>query len=304
MRTYYLYGLIDPNLKTPKYIGITNDVTKRFEEHLRDTSVTKKTKWIKSLKEGGQLPKLKILKETNDVYKVIEWEKLYIEKLSKKYNLTNSTSGGEYYGIGTPIQVFDLEGNYLETYNSMIEYAELLGKENYSAISAVCLRKRNYAYNRIFRYLGDNVTEEDLKKLKESFHNRDEKKVYIISLYGDILGEFDSIQAASKAGFGNSASISGVLNNKKGYLTVNGNFACLSPDDYNVKLKNYMGNTLPIQCYSLNGKHEKTFYRFKDAMEYCNCSSMTSIKMCLIGKQHKAYNHLWKYSWDSSDLNV
>lgn len=68
MRKYYLYGLFDPNLKTPKYIGITNNVPKRFEDHLRDNSVTKKTKWIKSLKEGGQLPKIKILKETDDVY--------------------------------------------------------------------------------------------------------------------------------------------------------------------------------------------------------------------------------------------
>lgn len=122
--------------------------------------------------------------------------------------MTNSTPGGEYFGIGTPIQVFDLEGNFIETYNSMIEYAELLGKTDYSSISAVCMRKRNYAYGKIFRYLGDTVTAEDLEKLNNTLHNRDKKHVLIISLYGELLGEFESIQQASKAGFGNSASIS------------------------------------------------------------------------------------------------
>lgn len=208
MRKYYLYALIDPDLGTPKYIGITNNPDKRLQEHIKDTAATKKAKWISSLKEGGKLPTLKILRDTNDVHEVIQWEKECIEKLSNKYNLTNSTLGGEYYGIGTPIKVFDLDGNFLETYSSMIEYAELLGKSDYSSISAVCLRKRNYAYGRIFRYLDDTVTEEDLTKLRDSLHNRDKKHVLIISLYGEVLGEFESIQQASKAGFGNSAGIS------------------------------------------------------------------------------------------------
>lgn len=186
----------------------------------------------------------------------------------------------------------------------MIEYAELLGRENYSDISAVCLRKRNYACDRIFRYLGDTVTDEDLKKLKESLHNRDGKKVYIYSIDGNILGKFNSIQEASKAGFGNSASISGVLNNKEGYITVKGNFACSSPGDYKAKLQRYMKGKSPIQCYSLDGKHEKTFYKIADAVKYCNCTSRTSIRCCLNGTQYKAYNHLWRYSWDSSDLKI
>lgn len=53
MRKYYLYALIDPNLNSPKYIGITNNPSKRLQEHIEDTAITKKTKWISSLKEGG-----------------------------------------------------------------------------------------------------------------------------------------------------------------------------------------------------------------------------------------------------------
>lgn len=302
MRKYYLYALIDPNLNSPKYIGITNNPERRLQEHIEDSTITKKTKWISSLKEGGKLPTIKVLKQTNNVHEVIEWEKEYIKNLYNIYNLTNSTSGGEYFGIGTPIQVFDLNGNFLETYNSMVEYAELLGKKEYSSISAVCLRKRNYAYNRIFRYLDDTVTEEDLNKLKKTLHSRDKKHVFIISLYGKILGQFESIQQASKAGFGNSASISQVLNEVEGFHTVNGNFACWNVEDYQNKLKRYMKNTLPIQCYDLNGKHLKTFYKYADALNFCNGKNITSIKKCAQGKQNKAYGYKWKLTWNTNNI--
>ena len=125
MRTYYLYALMDPNLNIPKYIGITNNPDERLKHHINDKSITKKTKWINSLKDGGLLPTIKILKETQDVNQVIKWEIKAVTLLKEKFKLTNSTLGGEYKGIGTPINVFDLQGNYLETYDSMIEYTEI-----------------------------------------------------------------------------------------------------------------------------------------------------------------------------------
>lgn len=81
MRKYYLYALFDPNLKIPKYIGITNNPDRRYLEHLEDTNNTKKTRWIQSLKQGNKIPIMKVVKDTDDVHKVIEWEKLYIAKL-------------------------------------------------------------------------------------------------------------------------------------------------------------------------------------------------------------------------------
>ena len=40
---YFLYSLNDPDLNTPKYIGVSNNPTRRFDEHLNDQSITKKT---------------------------------------------------------------------------------------------------------------------------------------------------------------------------------------------------------------------------------------------------------------------
>lgn len=49
----------------------------------------------------------------------------------------------------------------------MIEYCEInnLPKNAVAGISSVCLRKRNYTYNKIFRYINDTVTKEDLIRL-------------------------------------------------------------------------------------------------------------------------------------------
>lgn len=81
-----------------------------------------------------------------------------------------------------------------------------------------------------------------------------------------------------------------------------GNFACWNLDDYRHKLKRYMGDTLPIQCYDLEGNHIRTFYKYADAVKFCNRKSMTSIKACATGKQKQAYGYRWKLTWDTSNI--
>lgn len=187
------------------------------------------------------LPILKIVKHTNNVQEIIKSEIDYIEKYKDEYQLTNTTKGGEYLGIGTPIDVFDLEGNFIESYNSMIEFAELynLGINSVSSISAVCKRKRNYAYNFIFRYSGDIVTEEDLKKLKENFNKRDPKHIVIFDLEGNILGEFDSIHEASRHGFGSVSQIMSARNNTI-CCSIYNNLIGNSIEDYPKLITNYL----------------------------------------------------------------
>ena len=46
MRKYFLYSLNDPDSNIPRYIGITNNPEKRFNDHLIDNHNTKKCKWI------------------------------------------------------------------------------------------------------------------------------------------------------------------------------------------------------------------------------------------------------------------
>lgn len=313
MKKYYLYALFDPNLKIPKYIGISNNPERRFKEHIEDVSDTKKTRWIKSLKEGGQLPILKVVRETENVNIVIAWEKKAIEKFQDKYSLTNSTKGGEYYAIGTPIKVFDISGNFLETYNSMIEYAELIGlnPNSYSSISAVCLRKRNYAYNRIFRYINDTVTEEDLKKLEESFHKRDPVHFFIYDLKGNILGEFNCLEEAERQGFGQAGAISRVLREIPGHSSIKNNLVCYDENDYLSKLTKYMKekthNKLksPISMYDLDGNYLDTFYTIADAARAASGKDgkiRNTIRHCCDTQSSKSLEKQWRYGISKENI--
>lgn len=311
MRKYFLYSLNDPDLNTPKYIGVSNNPTRRFDEHLNDQSITKKTKWIQKLKEGGKIPNLEVLKETNSIEEVLTWEIDYIKKYKEIYNLVNTTSGGEYYGIGTPILVFDLEGNYLSSYSSMIEYAELnnLPPTSVSSISQVCLRNRNYAYNHIFRYINDTVTQEDLNKLKKSYHARDPKHFVIMSIDGKILGEFNSLQEAEKQGFGKQNILSEVLREVVDQNTVKGNLICYSASEYEYRLNKYKKGLSKgklsngLSKYDLDGNYIETFYTYKDAVLSVSSSKNGGlIKQCCELKYKQAYGYQWRYG--DSKVNI
>jgi len=310
MRKYYLYALYDPIFKIPKYIGISNNPERRFKEHLEDLSNTKKTRWIAALKSKNLIPILKVIKETDDVHKVIKWEQQSINKLKDKYDLVNTTSSGEYYAIGTPIKVYTMKGEYLESYNSMIEYCEIhhLNSNCVSGISNVCLRKRNYCYNHIFRYLDDEVTEKDLSRLEYELHNRDAKHIYVYTIEGILVGEYESIQQAAKAGISNVAGISGVINNR--LHSTNGYIICESPNDFDSKLDKYIKGVSKytitegyINQYTLDGKYIESFNSYSEAARKVNGTSGI-IKKCCIGeyKQHKGY--VWRISKNTNDLEI
>lgn len=299
-RIYYLYALFDPNLNIPKYIGITCDPKRRFRKHIEDKTITKKTKWIQSLISGGKMPVMKLLKKTEDVHKVIDWEIKAISLLKDKYKLTNTTDGGEYAEIGTPIKVFNMQGVFESEWKSMIDYAEHNGLDDnaVASISHVCLRKRNYAYNKIFRYIDDTVTEDDLKRLNNSLGVRDSKKVYIMSLQGEILGEFDSIQKAVDAGFGLRSGISEALSGKR--ACVHGNIACNHPSEFEERLTKYIQSNSKgslkgkFSQYDLSGNLINTFITMKDAV---NSSGATNkgIKQCLDDLYGQAGGFQWEY---------
>lgn len=304
MRNYYLYVLIDPNVKIPKYIGISNNAERRFKEHLEDISNTPKVNWINKLKSGGKLPILKVIKSTSDVKQVCAWERKAIAEYKEKWGLTNATKGGEYYAIGTPIDVFDLKGNYIDSYNSMIEFAELKGlSENaVSGISAVCLRKRNYAYNYIFRYTGDIVSEEDLVRLNNSLNRNKTRYVYITDLDGNLLGEFESARKAEFAGFGKENQILSCLNHPETHCSVNGNLVMDSLDNYPKLIENYLLHVNDhggwVTQYDLNGNYIARFTTMLGAITSLGKTSLTAIRECLTRNtsNYKAYGFMWRYS--------
>lgn len=309
-RNYYLYVLIDPNVKIPKYIGISNNAERRFKEHLEDTSNTKKTRWIKSLKDVGQLPVLKVCKSTTDVKQVCEWERQAIAKYKDVYNLVNSTLGGEYYAVGRSIDVYDLDCNYLNTFSSMVEYCELngLNTDNYSSISAVCQRKRNYAYRHVFRYSGDIITEEDKLRLKKSLDKHSYKHLIVTDIYGSILGEYDSVSNITKDGYGSESQIYSHLNHIEKFCSVCNKFIMENIEEYPIIIRNYLEHVNDhggwITQYSLDGTYINRFPTMSAAIKSLGKTSLTAIKTCLErgDSSTKAYGYLWRYSLDKENI--
>lgn len=92
-----IYGLLCPDTHICRYVGYTNNVTKRYKQHCRfseNQGNTKRKNWLRKLIEDGKKPEIIIL-ESN----VVDWneaEKRWV-KYYRFYSgdlLTNTADGG------------------------------------------------------------------------------------------------------------------------------------------------------------------------------------------------------------------
>lgn len=94
----YIYKLLDPKTKEIRYIGQTNNITRRFNDHISsslnensDCYNTYKGRWIRKLINDGHKPIIEIIEkcETLEISNIREC--FFIEKFTKDgYRLTNS----------------------------------------------------------------------------------------------------------------------------------------------------------------------------------------------------------------------
>ena len=105
---------------------------------------------------------------------------------------------------------FDSMGIYIKTFDSITDAA----KETCSPRTKIilsCQRKRQTAGGFIWRYDGDTVTSNDLKKLN-SFKT---KPVYKLDLDGNVLEKFDTLTLAEKSVNGDRRNIQKCIAGKK-----------------------------------------------------------------------------------------
>jgi len=94
MPLHYIYGLADPFSHQLRYIGQTNNLLRRYNEHIEDDNDTPKCRWIKSIQARGQQPVLVHL-DTCEEYEIDELEPWWIQLYAqKRWPLTNSTFAG------------------------------------------------------------------------------------------------------------------------------------------------------------------------------------------------------------------
>lgn len=94
----YIYKLIDPTNNEIRYIGQTDDIKRRYNDHISsslnensDSYDTYKARWVRKLKLSGLLPIIEIIEECDSLEKSNIRERYHIEKLTTEgYKLTNS----------------------------------------------------------------------------------------------------------------------------------------------------------------------------------------------------------------------
>lgn len=106
-----IYLLIDPETRQVRYVGKSNDISKRYLGTWKISSKEGKYKvnWVKSLLSKGLKPEIEIVDEVNESEWQF-WEKHYISLYkSWGFKLTNSTEGGEGIGKGYKMPPRSLE---------------------------------------------------------------------------------------------------------------------------------------------------------------------------------------------------
>jgi group I intron endonuclease len=94
--TTKIYVLIDPNNNQVRYVGKSNNPTKRYYKHCKFTNVkTHKNNWINKLLTEGKKPILCVIDEVS-INEWVFWEMYWISQMKAwGFNLTNSTIGGD-----------------------------------------------------------------------------------------------------------------------------------------------------------------------------------------------------------------
>ncbi len=94
-KKYYLYTLSNPHTNEIRYVGKTNNIERRYKEHINDTLVTYKQRWIQKLLKSGLHPKIEVLEVFTCENTCFMFEEYWIEQFKYwNFSLTNSTKGG------------------------------------------------------------------------------------------------------------------------------------------------------------------------------------------------------------------
>jgi predicted GIY-YIG superfamily endonuclease len=97
----FIYALRDPRDNEIRYIGITNNLSRRLSWHIRKSKTLHRysSRWIKGLTDAGYSPLIEILETVELQSEAYAAEKRWIQcGIEQGWQLTNHTEGGE----GTP----------------------------------------------------------------------------------------------------------------------------------------------------------------------------------------------------------
>lgn len=186
--------LITNKINNKKYVGQSTDIEYRWHQHCLNVNRSNKKSLIKSaMKHYG------VENFTFEILEIClpedldEKEKFYISKyntyyLAEESNGYNMTFGGEgQNGNGKKVKQYDLNGNFIKEYNSIIEAARQCNVSD-TGISNCCAKRRKQCGGFLWSYEDEDIIKP--YKLKG-------KKVNQYDLQGNYIQSFDSIKLAA-----------------------------------------------------------------------------------------------------------
>lgn len=305
----YIY-IITNTITGKQYVGQTiQTIETRFQGHISSAKCnTDKTYLHNSMnKYGHENFKVKEITHIDCISKDILSQKLneleiyYIKKYNTLvpggYNLTKGgTEGAELYK--RKIDEYDLNGNFIQTHNSIIEASEYAGSNYNTAIFKCCAGKCTYAFQKIWRYHGDPLNKYKVPEI--TIAQRINKKA-IVSQYskdGKLIATYNSIVDTTSF-FEKEINLSHISECCKGKLyTAYGYVWRYGDDSFDKYNSNHDKRFSGCQKFDLQGNLLGTYSSIKEACisidkdpQKCN----SHIVSCCKGARKSAYGYKWKY---------
>ena len=292
------------------YIGKTNKLKRRLNEHLSNKSLSKRTKkdnWIISLLKDGLIPKMEVLDDSTED-NIQELEIFYISMFrSWGFQLLNMTDGGDGGPnnnkgrvnsekttikkiINNPnrksIGKYDLDNRLIKKYHSIRE-AEKDSSIARSSIRLVCNGNRKTAGGFIWKHIekiNKYVIKEknvDIIKYDKPKREKDFKKIKVFNLKGDLIEICDNMNQVVKK---YKCHVSLVKNccDKKGYYQTKNLTFRYDGDKFDYKpFKWYRKNkSYRIGLFDKNGNIIEEFDSLKDACRFSSFCKKTISDNC------------------------
>lgn len=291
---WILYKHTCPDSKV--YIGITSNLQKRWSSYGRQYAHCINF-FTAICRYGWDNIEHEILKEGLTREEAGELEKLYIKELracEPKYGYNMTMGGfGCKKGVWRKINQYDINGNYIASFNSMADASRKLNIDRHSINKVVKKYSgRTTAGGYIFRYEGDSL---DLHLLE--VENVNCKKVYQLNDFKEIVCKYESIKDAASSIGVNHSSISKAC---KYFYRIRDSYWCFE-DDFSEFCKKRPTSSTPVVQIDMNGAFLMRYKSIEEAHRITGISK-TSISSC-VQKRHKtAGGYIWKKYGDESEL--
>lgn len=188
--------LITNKINGKKYVGQSTDILYRWSQHISYINKLHHKSLLKSAFQhyGVDNFNFEIIEicspeelDDKEKYYINKYNTYYLAKNSNGYNMTLGGNGQN--GYGKSVKQYDLDGNFIRIYNTIIEAALDTGVKDSSIVNC-CAKRRNCCGGYMWCY----ADEEIVKPCK-----RRGTKVYQYDFEGNLVNVYNTAQEAADA---------------------------------------------------------------------------------------------------------